>query len=197
MMSLPKGVLAASLALVAACGATRQYTIPLRPDGTPAWEPHWKLRLDLCGNCSVRGGDRPLRYGDVEVSVSSIDRSFGWLLIIPFPFWRNATWTPGLQEGFVFGVQVKNLGAGPLAYDFARMKLWRDGAQVAWRAWRAVPSGTLAPKQSASAVFVVESWGRVGPLFTVDLAAALASPAPIRIAVERFTVTTFGLIALD
>lgn len=58
-------------------------------------------------------------------------------------------------------------------------------------------AATLAPGAEITHVLIVERWSLVGSSFTIDLARALATPAPVRVAVERFTTTTYGLISLD
>jgi hypothetical protein len=199
--------LAALAAALAGCGTTRQYMIPHAPDGALAAEPSWKVRLHWCSNCAFQREPPPIRYGDLSVGIYSMQRWFPWLLIIPLPGFNNVpSTTPALPphpaypervSGFFFCVGVKNQGTLPLRYDFEKMRLTREGASVAWRPENVLHKGLLAPGAEILQFAVVERWDQVGDLFSVDLAAALDTPKPITITVERFTTTTFGILPTD
>ena len=204
---MKRAVWALLLANVASgCGATRQYFVPLRPDGRPAWEPRGKVVFDLCGTCYLDTGGGPARHGDLEVSVGSIQRAFGWLLVVPLlPFENN--YPPGVQAyerpppgrkaGLSVFVRVKNVGRQPVRYDFGRAKFLRDGTEVDTFAHDPLPAGVLKQGETVGQGFWVKGWSVLGGAFTVDLARAFETATPVRVGVERFTTTTYGLIGLD
>jgi hypothetical protein len=191
-----------STLLVSGCGSTKQYVIAAGQDGSLVFEPRSKLRFALCGNCYMWGSEksphskhRVLESGPVYVDVAASGRCFLWFLFIPERPWPGCSPSVYQPEQHEIYLTLGNSGREPIWLDDSAIRVVKAGSELPAILVPSRPA-ELLPEQSIDLKIVLESWNLVGRGYEIELSVTPRDEA-LRIPMERFTTTTFGLILLD
>ncbi len=178
--------------------------IPLTPEGELASRPKAKLRLAVCANCymwrgksiSPRGFITILEEDNLRLETHTTYRCFGWLLMIPVPFWSSCAASTREPTNQIIAIRLTNLSDRPLQLKGGWVEAFsRKGTTIEVRGNQRIPDAIPA-EDSIQFSIGLGDWNRLGWGFELNLS-GITDRVPERIAFERFTSTTFGLLYLD